>query len=300
MTGRTLWDLGLLSRVQADDAFAALQASPDPHPVRAGWRARDGRDRTVAWTISAVRAGGSVRSAVAVGVDLTEQYAAEGRERRAKAALELRSHELARSSRDLAHFAMLATDELREPVRELERLAERLAHGPASARDDRLDAVRATASRTQGMLDGLADYGRLGQGEALAGDVDCERALDSALAALNAEIVARHADVTHDPLPTVAGDPDELRTLLSQLVASAVRQSGTSAPHVHVGAQRGRLGWELTVTGDRGGDRTRREFGVGMALCHRIVERHGGSLWADESPTGAKAYHVALPDRTRS
>jgi signal transduction histidine kinase len=163
-----------------------------------------------------------------------------------------------------------------------------------------------------GLLDGLAAYGRLGHGEAGAGDVDCERTLDLVLQELAEEIDARGAAVTRDPLPVVPGDAGELTTLLSQLVTNALRFGGAQ---VHVGAERRPLGWKLTVRDDGAGvpgcerqqifqvfrrvdqDGPRHGAGVGLALCQRIAERHGGAIWVEDADGGGSAFHVTLPDR---
>jgi signal transduction histidine kinase len=155
------------------------------------------------------------------------------------------------------------------------------------------------------LLDGLAAYGRLGRGEALASDVDCERTLDSVLRDLAGEIEARGAAITRDPLPVVPGDPEELSTLLSQLLTNALRFGGEQ---VHVGAERRPLGWKLTVRDNGDGvpeaERHRifqlahrRGAGVGLALCQRIAERHGGAIWVEDAAGGGSAFHVTLPDR---
>jgi two-component system, chemotaxis family, sensor kinase Cph1 len=129
---------------------------------------------------------------------------------------------------------------------------------------------------------------------------------------LAGEIAARGAAVTHDPLPVVPGDPEELATLLSQLLTNALRFGGEQ---VHVGAERRPLGWKLTVRDNGAGvpeaERQRifqmfrrlhtrgahRGAGVGLAVCQRIAERHGGAIWVEEADGGGSAFHVTLPDR---
>jgi signal transduction histidine kinase len=188
---------------------------------------------------------------------------------------------------------------------------------PVLAPRDRsyLTALREAAGHAEEMLDGLAAYGRLAHGEALARDVDCDRTLDAVLDDLAEELEARDAVVTRAPLPVVPGDPEELRTLFSNLIANAVRHCGVERPQVHVGAERRGLGWQLSFADDGDGvppaERQRifqlfrrlhprgahRGSGVGLALCRRIVERHGGAIWVDEAERGGSVFCVSLPDR---
>ena len=245
--------------------------------------------------------------------------AAEARARRAHAALDLRSKELERSNADLAEFAALASEDLRAPIHAVSGFADLLEAdaAPALAPRDRsyLTALREAAGHAEEMLDGLAAYGRLGHGEALARDVDCEGTLDAVLADLAGELEARDAVVTREPLPVVPGDPEELRTLFANLIANAVRHGAPAAPRVHVGAERRGLGWQLTFADDGegvpDGERQRifqlfrrlhprgaqRGSGVGLALCRRIVERHGGAIWVDDAEDGGSVFFVSLPDR---
>jgi len=320
LAGRTPWDAGLMTRGEADEVRTALLAGRDPVQHDLTWRVPDGGERVVAWSSTATRdAAGAIRSIVAVGRDLTGQRAAEARARRAHAALDLRSRELERSNADLAEFAALASDDLRAPIHAVRGFADLLEAdaAPVLAPRDRsyLTALREAAGHAEEMLDGLAAYGRLAHGEALARDVDCDRTLDAVLDDLAEELEARDAVVTRAPLPVVPGDPEELRTLFSNLIANAVRHGGVERPQLHVGAERRGLGWQLSFADDGDGvppaERQRifqlfrrlhprgahRGSGVGLALCRRIVERHGGAIWVDEAERGGSVFCVSLPDR---
>ena len=309
-----------MTREEAEDVRASFVAGEDPVQHVVAWRVQDGGERVVAWSSTATRgAAGDVRSVISVGRDLTGQRAAEARARRAHAALDLRSQELERSNADLAEFAAVASDDLRAPIHAVSGFADLLEAdaAPALAPRDRsyLAALREAAGHAEEMLDGLAAYGRLGHGEALARDVDCEGTLDAVLADLAGELEARDAVVTREPLPVVPGDPEELRTLFAHLIANAVRHGAPERPRVHIGAERRGLGWQLTFADDGDGvppaERQRifqlfrrlhprgaqRGSGVGLALCRRIVERHGGAIWVDEAESGGSLFCVSLPDR---
>ena len=318
MAGQTPWDLRLIDRAEVLATAAALRGGRDPVHHVAPWHTADGAERIIAWTTTAVREpAGAIRHAVTIGIDITEQRAAEDRARRAHAALELNSRELERSAHDLAQFADTAAADLRAPLhaaaRAVAAATERVA-GDAGARDDLAEAGAALAEIEQ-LLEAVRDYGRLGAGVASAHDVDVEGTVDEVLRDLAGAIAARGAEVTRDPLPTVAGDPAELRTLLGHLVGNAVAAGGGGPRRVHVGAARRGVAWELSVS-DNGAavpeaDRRRifhgfgrvavraagRRGGVGLAVCRRIAERHGGAIWVDDAASGGTAFHVTLPDR---
>jgi PAS domain S-box-containing protein len=308
LVGRTPWELGLMSADQAAEVAAALREGRDPYRYLVA-----ARDRLISWSTSAMRdEDGQIRSAVSVGVDVTDQRSAEERARRALAALDVRSAELERSNRDLAKFVELASHDLREAAQAVTGFSDQLDAHAGSRLDARaaryLAATREAAGAMGELLEGVAAYGRLGRGEALASDVDCDQTLDAVLRELAQEIDERGAAVTRDRLPVVPGDPEELTTLLSQLLINALRFGGEQ---VHVGAERRPLGWQLTVRDNGDGipqaERQRifqifrrlhpRGAGVGLALCQRIAERHGGAIWVDEPDGGGSAFHVTLPDR---
>src|SRR4051794_29337836 len=318
MAGRTPWDLRLIDRAEVVAPSAALRARRDPVHHVAPWRTADGVERIIAWTTTAVREpAGAIRHAVAIGIDITEQRAAEDRARRAHAALELNSRDLERAAHALAQSADPAATDLRGPVHAAARAVAAAAERPAgdAAASAHLAEAGAALAELEQLLEAVRDYGRLGAGDATAHDVDVEATVDDVLGDLAGAIAARGAEVTRDPLPTVAGDPAELRTLLGHLVGNAVASGGGEPRRVHVGAARRGVAWELSVS-DNGAavsaaDRRRifhgfegaavraasRRGGVALAVCRRIAERHGGAIRVDDAAGGGTAFRVTLPDR---
>ena len=258
----------------------------------------------MAWTTTAVRgADGKLRHAVTIGLDVTEQRAAEERARRAHGALEADRRALLRARRDLVDFAAAASHDLRGPLSDVAAAIAEIdhdsdaapAHFEGHARRPAVVQARAALARANGVLDAMGDFERLGAGEAIARAVDVERTVDGVLRDLAADIAARGADVTRGPLPTLAGDPAELRTLIERLVGRALHTAGGAAPRVHVDAARRGQAWELCVA-DVGAGRVagdERAPGLDLALCRRIAERHGGGLTVDADA----AVRVTLPDR---
>ncbi|MBI5461875.1 MAG: PAS domain-containing protein [Gammaproteobacteria bacterium] len=189
------------------------------------------------------------------------------------------------------------------------------------------------AKRMQGLINDLLQYSRVeARGKSFA-STDLNRVLDAVRADLDVSIKECGADVGHDRLPTLAADATQLRQLLQNLIGNALKYRGETAPRIHVAAQRieavarnaesawldwpdtaPTTGWLLSVRDNGIGIdpqyrerifqlfqrlHTRQEYpgtGLGLALCKRIVERHGGAIWVRSQPGEGAVFYVALPD----
>jgi signal transduction histidine kinase len=199
--------------------------------------------------------------------------------------------------------------------------------------DEYITFASEEALRMQALIDGLLAYARVGRhGEVLT--VDCNEAVDQALQNLSAAVAEAGAVITHDPLPALKADPVELAQLFQNLIGNALkfRKEGVS-PHIHVGAKKispgsrraGEPGkrdrssgadapaWLFSVRDDGIGmapefaDRifmiyqrlhTREEYpgtGVGLAICRKIVERHGGKIWVESEPGRGSTFYFTVP-----
>ena len=209
-----------------------------------------------------------------------------------------------------------AAHDLREPLRAINgfsELLEREAEGLSDRGREFLSRIRQAGGRMEDLLDGLSHYERVGGAPHRPADVDLDAALEAVLARRRADIDARHAHVTHDPLPVVVADPAGLAEVLEQLIDNALKFNDGPEPHVHVAAVERAGDCELTVVDDgigvpeRERDRVFDMFrrlhprdaypgsGVGLAVCRRIVQRHGGRIWIEDGPAGGSAVHVLLP-----
>jgi PAS domain S-box-containing protein len=235
--------------------------------------------------------------------------------------LALRADELARSNAELERFASVASHDLKEPLRMVGSYVQLLARRYQGKIDGDADTyigfVVDGVQRMHQVIEDLLDYARLGKSAMAIQSVDCEPLLGRVLAGCGATIRATKASVTHDPLPTVIADPLQLALLFQHLIDNALKfHSGT--PRVHLSAERSDAEWVFAIRDQGIGiapEYAERIFGifqrlhgrdrypgtgVGLAICKRVVDRHGGRIWVESRLDHGASFHFALPLRTGS
>jgi PAS domain S-box-containing protein len=225
--------------------------------------------------------------------------------------------ELHRSNEELAQFAYTASHDLQEPLRMVvsytQLLARRYKGKLDSDADEFIHYAVDGASRMQRLIQDLLALSRVGtKGRDLV-DTSSERALLHALRNLQAAIVESGAQVTHNQLPNVLADESQLTALFQNLVGNAIKYHREGTPHVTVSAARDGPGnWLFSVQDDGIGIEAkyfdvifgmfqrlhkREEFGgtgIGLAICKKIVERHGGSISVESEPGRGSTFRFAL------
>jgi signal transduction histidine kinase len=237
---------------------------------------------------------------------------------RRNAELEAANRELSRSNADLVEFAYVASHDLSEPLRVISGHVQLLARRYEGRLGDDADRYIAFAvdgcNRMQTLIKDLLEYSRVGQSPLAAEDVDCNRVMAEVLVGLATAASARGADVQADDLPEVHGDPGQLRQLFGNLVGNAVKFAAPGeTPVVRVaGTVEGNVA-RFTIA-DRGigvparhRERIFRMFqrlhareeyegtGIGLAICRRIVQRHGGGIDVEDTPGGGATLVFTLP-----
>jgi chemotaxis family two-component system sensor kinase Cph1 len=165
------------------------------------------------------------------------------------------------------------------------------------------------------MIRDLLAYSRVGTRAQPFVEVDGEAALNLALANLSTAVHESGAVITHDPLPSLMADPTQLAQLLQNLIGNGIKFRGGRPPEIHVGAQRQEDSWLFSVRDNGIGiepqylDRifvifqrlhTRTEYpgtGIGLAICKRIVERHGGKISVESEPGKGTTFFFSIPDK---
>ncbi|MBN1484285.1 MAG: GAF domain-containing protein [Chloroflexia bacterium] len=228
------------------------------------------------------------------------------------------AQELARSNAELEQFAYVVSHDLQEPLRMVSSFAQLLERRYRGQLDDQADEfihyISDGANRMQQMIRALLTYSRVNtRGQDLVSS-DAGLILERALRDLGLAIEESGAQITHDPLPTVLADPIQLSQLLQNLLNNALKFRGQDPPQVHISARREGDDWLFSVRDNGIGIplehserifeifqrlHTREEYpgtGIGLALCKRIVERHGGRIWVESTPGQGSIFYFTLKD----
>lgn len=230
--------------------------------------------------------------------------------------------ELEASNRDLEQFAYVASHDLQEPLRKVASFTQLLERRYGDQLDERGHQYIAFASdgarRMQRLIQDLLAFSRLGRGDAEPTQVAVGDCLAEALDNLSEMLEETGAQVTSDPLPEVLGHAGLLTQLLQNLVANAVKfRRPDETPHVHVGVQRVGSEWLFRCSDNGIGIEPRhaeRVFaifqrlhakdaysgtGIGLAMCKRIVEHHGGRIWVEhQDPSRGTTVRWTVPAST--
>ena len=235
----------------------------------------------------------------------------------AHAGLAAQAVELERSNAALERFAEVVGVELREPLHTVAGLLDLLddRHTGALSDEGRTLLARAMAGtdRARSTVGSLLDYARASTGDLQRRRFPLAEALAEAEAESGPQLAETKAEVVADGLPLVAGDRSQLVQLLAQLLDNAVRFRGSAAPVVTVSAETVGDGVRVSVADNglgvaetdlprlftafaRPATAPAAGTGLGLALCRRIVERHGGLIWAEAGPAGGLVVRFELPE----
>jgi signal transduction histidine kinase len=215
-----------------------------------------------------------------------------------------------RMEAELSSYADVVAHDLREPVANmalLVRMLEQRAEEPP--RPEVLEMLRGGIDRSQELIEAILGYARLGE---LRSETVCLRdLLDEVAEDLRPVLTDADATLAVGELPKVECDPRQLRRVFQNLVGNAVKFRGEAPPTVEVSALRGTAEWVITVRDNGIGvdpDQSTRIFGmfsrsdpsaagvgIGLAVCRRIVEAHGGRIWVERGNGAGSAFRFTLP-----
>ncbi len=235
--------------------------------------------------------------------------------------VEQRTEALRRSNRDLEHFAHVIAHDIRAPLSAVghhlqeARLdcAQTAESGEAQLQSHFLDKAVATVERLQGLIDAVLEYSRISTRDRTMLPVDLNGVMQDALLCLDSQLKEADATVIAPRLPVVQGDPILLVNLFLNLLQNALKYRGEVSPQVNVSVRERGAFWQLQVS-DNGigfrGEEAHDIFivlhrgenstaypgtGLGLATCKKIVELHGGRIWAESTPGQGATFFFTLP-----
>jgi PAS domain S-box-containing protein len=274
------------------------------------------RDGSVVWcdlAIALVRdVFGMPLYEIAVFDDITER-------KKSEAALQAAHEELKRSNAELEQFAYVASHDLQEPLRMVASYTQLLGRRYQAKLDqdarEFMSYIVDGATRMKQLIEDLLAYSRVGTKGQEFKPVALEAPLRRALFNLRAGIEEAGAAVTYDPLPTVHGDEVQLGQLLQNLVGNALKFRSDSVPRIHLAVMETPGEFQIEVRDNGIGiepqyfERIFMVFqrlhnkgeypgtGIGLAICKKVVERHGGRIWVESRAGDGSSFYFTLPKR---
>lgn len=232
--------------------------------------------------------------------------------------IEQRDRALVRSNRDLEQFAYVASHDLQEPLRMVINYVELLELQWKQAQDPHVKQymgfIMEGAQRSQQLIKDLLEYSRVCNAGGQFQEISMQSVLDKALTHLKYTIEQSKAIITYDPLPTLSGDAVKLTQLFQNLLANAIKfRKENETPKIHIGVKKEDHHWAFSIQDNGIGIEpeyferifiifkrlhTRETYagtGIGLAICKRVVEQHGGKIWVESAPQHGAIFHFTLP-----
>ena len=272
---------------------------------------RDGHITPVLYNASVYRdESGEIIGIFAAARDITER-------KKVERMLELKLEELARSNADLEQFAYVSSHDLQEPLRMIASYLQLLQRKYQGELDDKADkyiyfAVDG-ASRMQNLINDLLEFSRVTTKAREFEPNDCEFILNQVLSDLEVSIKENEAIVSYDSLPEIMADGTQLAQVFQNLISNAIKFRSKEAPKINISAETEGDRWLFSVQDNGIGIdpkyserifevfkrlHKREEYpgtGIGLSICKKIIERHGGNIWVESELGRGSAFYFTLP-----
>lgn len=276
------------------------------------WQHRkDGTQIPILSAVTVIRSeDGRAIGSVAVNRDIADQLEIEE-------ALRQRTRTLEARNEDLAQFAYVASHDLQEPLRMITVYLQLLSQRYGGQLDEEANEFIAFALdgavRMRHLITDLLAYAKIGRSNQVFTQVSLEDVLQQVLANLELRIQETQVTVTHDALPVLTAEKTQMVQLFQNLLSNAIKFRNQTSPAIHISAQQEPAQWIIQVADngigmDQGmGERiftifqrlhTRQQYpgtGIGLAICKKIAQNHGGTIWVQSEPGKGATFFVALP-----
>jgi len=257
---------------------------------------------------------------VGLGIDITKRRKTEEQLKKYQYHLEElvneRTHELKETFKDLEQFVYVASHDLREPLRTITSFTQLLSKRYKDKLDD--DANEYIKFAVDGahimdeLIGDLLSYSGVGTRGKAFKMTDCREVLDNIIFGLQASIQESGAKITHNNLPTVMVDSSQFIQLLQNLIGNAIKFHGEKPPRIHISTKQEDNKWVFSVKDNGIGIdpkyfnqifeifkrlHTREEYsgsGIGLAICKKIVERHGGQIWVESEVGKGSTFYFTI------
>lgn len=254
---------------------------------------------------------------VGVLYDITDRKQAQEALEDSQKQLQSAIAELTRSNQELEQFAYAASHDLQEPLRKINSFAELLAHDYRQQLDEVADKyiyyITDGASRMQALIEDLLIYSRVGRQQLNKQPTDLNTVVSQVIIDLSFAIAENNATITTTALPTLPANPVQMAQLLQNLIANSIKFRRDCPPEIHISAKLQKEQWLISVQDNGIGikpEYSERIFaifqrlhsrsrypgnGIGLALCRKIVERHGGQIWLESEPGKGTNFYFTIP-----
>jgi len=252
--------------------------------------------------------------------DITERRRADVLLRQLNADLQKHASELASSNAELERFAYIASHDLQEPLRMVSSFLQLLQKKYDAHLDEKANQYIRYAvdgsERMKALILDLLEYSRVGTGKGVFETVNMCEVMTGVSDIFHDKIIASRGQIDIGAMPVVKGDKVQLTQLIQNLISNALKYHGEEPPHVQVMAKEVSKGWQFSVRDNGIGidpqffDKIFIIFqrlhnksdysgtGIGLAICKKIVERHGGRIWVESSPGAGSIFHFTILAQT--
>ena len=231
--------------------------------------------------------------------------------------LKLTMDKLKRSNQELERFAYVSSHDLQEPLRMVtlysQLLERRYKDSLDDDADDFIEYIVENAKRMKQLIDDLLEYSKVTSQAKEFENVELEKLLDVVLNNLSISIADNNVKVTHESLPTIFADQNQMLQVFQNLITNAIKFRGVQTPEIHISAQKDQTEWTFSVSDNGIGIKpehqkqifevfkrlhTREEYpgtGIGLSIVQKIIKHHDGQIWVESEPGKGSTFYFTIP-----